>query len=46
MGGGKTTPFCKGIGRVGPDAVPTTFPFPGKTGTVVVAAADSDALAD
>ena len=38
--GGKTTPFCKGRGKVGLGAVPTTFPFPGKTGPVVVRAAE------
>ena len=34
--GGKTSPFCRGSGKVGLDAFPTIFPIPGKTvaGTV------------
>ena len=45
IGGGKTAPFCKGMGRVGLGAVPTTFPFPGKTGAVAAVAADAAAFA-
>ena len=36
---GKTCPLARGMGKVGPDAVPTTLPFPGKVGACTAAVA-------
>ena len=42
---GKTCPLARGMGKVGPDAVPTTLPFPGKVGACTAEAAAVAALA-